>query len=304
MDEMNKKSEIEVDVRFNEAVPPEQRGIVERSIQNMAEHSVAARDRTRAAEAKIAQLAAAINAPLVKLIEQDSAAIEEFKGLLAQHQVAFESAGILTPDAPTAVEEATLVLRDIRAAVHAPPYHFDWKWHRLDGSPPSISNTNRALGEARLEGRCGPLVTGSGPKFVEAHAGFGLVFRANRDGLLSGDSMRRIVWFFAVGAAGLGSNATSEGGTECTILENGQLKIRDVHRLWRKRVSVGEFDTGNSGGVITDTPMRIQFPMRAGREYTFNVGVWAFADNTSGVGTSATVSGITGVIPSMTVDGI
>jgi len=56
--------------------------------------------------------------------------------------------------------------------------------------------------------------------------------------------------------------------------------------------------------VITDTPMRIQFPMRAGREYTFNVGVWAFADNTSGVGTSATVSGITGVIPSMTVDGI
>ena len=302
--EMTNKSDIEVDVSFDEAVPPEQRGTVERSIRTMAEHSAAARDRTRAAEAKVAQLATAINAPLVKLIEQDSTAVREFKDLLAQHQGAFDSAGMVDADTPTAIEEAMLALRDIRAAVHAPPYHFEWKWHRLDGSPPSISQTNRALGEARLEGRCGPLLTGSGPKFVEAHAGFGLVFRPNRDGLLSGDSMRRIVWFFAVGAGGLGSNATSEGGTECTILENGQLKAHGVHRLWRKRVSVSEFDTGNSGGVITDSPLRIQFPMRAGREYTFNVGVWAYADNTSGIGTSATLSGITGIIPSMTVDGI
>jgi hypothetical protein len=290
-----------VQLHFSEAVPPEQRIVVERSIQTMAARSAEERDRARAAEAEQAKLQAALDNPLKKLIEQDPAAAKQLQELLVYQQPLVDIASLLREELPTEAEDATLVLRDVQTRVHGPPYHFDWTWHRTDGRPPREVTLKRPTGEVGLQARSGPLVEGA-DKFVEAHAGFGLLFRPPVDGLLRGDSLRRMFWSYVVIAIGaVGCNATSEGGTECTILEDGQLRQRAVHRLWRKRVSNGEHDVADSQGLITDTPMPLQWPMRAGHEYTFNVGVWVYTDNTSGVGQSGAVSVIRGVVPGMTI---
>lgn len=297
------EAEPTIEIDFSEDLTPEQRNVARRSVEAMAENSREERDQRRAVEAQQEQLAAAINAPLRKLVEEDPNAVKQFQEMAGQTVVDLEEPLLLDIDhLPVATESATLDIRDLRATqVFGPPYHFDWRWHHAGGSAPYTSATNRPLGQASLQGRCGPFVIGSGGKFVEAHAGFGLVFRPTVNGLLSGDSLRVLGFGWLVAAYGVGSNATCEGGTECTILEDGKLKAHQVHRLWRKRVSVDEYSTFTQTNPVTDTPMRTQFPIRAGHEYTFNVGFWVYTDNTAGVGTSGAISGLVGRVPTMAV---
>ena len=34
---------------------------------------------------------------------------------------------------------------------HGPPYHYEWAWHRADGSPPSRVQTDRPIGQVGLK---------------------------------------------------------------------------------------------------------------------------------------------------------
>ncbi|WP_413105216.1 hypothetical protein [Streptomyces sp. Inha503] len=293
-----------IEIDFSEDLTSEQRKVARRSVEHMAASGIEAREQQRAVEAGYQELSDQINAPLRKAVEADEAAIKKFHHLRDHTPLRFDEPSILEmgADHPVGIEEATLRIHDVRATqVFTAPYHFDWRWHNTGGSAPYTSSTNRPLGQVSLQGRCGPWIPGAGGKFVEAHAGFGLLFRPTVNGLLSGDSLRVLGWFWVVGAFGIGSNATVEGGTECTILEDGKLKANQSHKLWRKRVSVDEWADQAQTSPVTDTPMRTQFPMRAGHEYTFNVGFWIYADNTAGVGTSGAISGLGGRVPSMTI---
>ncbi|MEU1409679.1 hypothetical protein ABZ471_47075 [Streptomyces sp. NPDC005728] len=291
-----------MDVHFGPAVPEDQRDDIESSIRAMAARSTEERDKARAAEARHQKLANAINAPLAKLVKQDSSAVSEFEDLLAQQKFEFDSASILHPQEPIEVEEASLVVRTLGVKLETPPYPFDWKWHQLNGSAPYDTFLNRSRGAVGIEARCGPLVPGSGGKFVNAHAGFGVFVRPTVSGILTCDSLRLMTWGYFVGALGIGSNATVEGGVEHTIMEDGVFRAGGSHKLFRKRVSVDEVSSGHSQGVIADSPMPVSFPVLAGHGYTFNVGAWVYADNTAGVGTSGAVAVIGGGFPSMTVN--
>ncbi|MFD4736250.1 hypothetical protein ACFWNR_03720 [Streptomyces virginiae] len=293
-----------IEIDFSEDLTPEQRKVAGRSVKSMAAAGVEAREKQRAVEAGYQELSDALDAPLRKVVEIDQGAIKKFRHLLEHTPLRFDEPSILEADGDQSVgiEDATMRLGDVRATqIFTPPYHFDWRWHNTGGSAPYTSTTNRPLGQASLQGRCGPWIPGAGGKFVEAHAGFGLFFRPTVSGLLSGDSLRVLGWFWVVGAFGIGSNATVEGGTECTILEDGKLKAFQSHKMWRKRVSVREYADQVQTNPVTDIPLRTQFPMRAGHDYTFNVGFWIYADNTAGVGTSGAISGLGGRVPGMTV---
>ncbi|MGS2588932.1 hypothetical protein [Streptomyces hebeiensis] len=293
-----------VQITFTEELEPEHHIAVERSIQGMAAHAAQQTDRVRAAEAEHAKLAAALNAPLARLVESDPASAEALQELRTRPlPLELDSVGVLHPeDTSAAAEEATLSVRNIQTHVWGPPYHFSWFWHRTNGSPPFNRVIDRPTGQVGLDGRSGSpgAIPGGASTFVEAHAGFGLLFHPPTNGVLVGDSLRRVHDSFGVAAYGIGSNATVEGGTECTILEDGQFRKGATHRLYRKRVSVNESDHAITPGFFTDSPMSVQWPVRAGHEYTFNVGVWVYCDHTAGVGRSAAQSLCQAIIPSMT----
>jgi hypothetical protein len=301
----------------------EQRADVERSIKGMAKHSATIRDRAHADQTRVEKLSDAISGPLMKLIEKDGAAMTAFKNLIREEpQLDIDVDSLLNPDSPaprvedyvqllpssvvtSAERGAPVRTTHARAAsvTHFPPYHFDWKWHRIEGSPPTQSDTHRPSGTAIMKAAAGPLAPGSGSSFVEAHAGFGLFYRPSTDGILIGEADRRFVKvLYNMKAVGLGSSATTEGGSECTILEEGQFKVGETRRLWRERVSLNETKDYESN-LFGDGLMRIQLPVRRGVGYTFNMGAWLFVDNVSGIGQSGVVAGVRMEFPVMTLIG-
>jgi len=204
----------------------QQRADVQRSIEAMAMHSVEVRDRARAAEAEATRLSDAINRPLRALVERDTAAVAEFEDLLKVSSLNVDEDLLRYPDSVTGRIKDTIpqvTVSDVglegnltRTAdsdvFHGPPYHFAWAWHRADGSPPSQVQTDRPTGQVGMKGAAGPLAPGSGDKFVEVHAGFGLVFIPSANGLFIGESARRFLKIiYIVAAYGIGSSAVTEG---------------------------------------------------------------------------------------------
>ncbi|MFE3199151.1 hypothetical protein [Embleya sp. NPDC059237] len=291
-----------VRIDFEGDVPLEQRALVERSIAAMAARSMEATSRVLAAESERAALAAEINRPLVKLIEGDPDAAKALGELQTRPQ--FDDFASLTApgeyESLTGAGNAEIVLRGLTDTVEVPPYHYSWNWFHTAGSAPFRVVTERPSGILALDARSGGLVPGGANTFVEAHAGFGLSL-PSRHCKWGADSVRRMRHSFAVGAQSLGGNATSEGGVECTVMEDANLLTSASHKLWRSRVSGFESDHGGSGAdYITDSPLYVEWVASAGHYYTFNVGIWAFSDTHSGVGSAGAQALIEGFVPTMT----
>lgn len=274
----------------------------EKSVAAMAMHALAARDRARAAEDRMARLDEAVNGPLRKVVEQGPGAVGDLRRLLEEHRPLLDidvSTSGYPSWLPTTTGESGPPRLDGARTFHGPPYDFSWAWHRLDGSPPSEVQIDRPSGQVVITAAAGPLAAGSGDKFVEAHAGFGIFFRANTNGTLIAESARRFekVWY-NLAAYGIGSWAVTDGGTEGTLLEEGQLKMIDPRTRWHDRVSVNEHREYESN-LFGDGPMRFDMPVRAGLGYTFNVGVGLHVDNTSGLGQSGVITRVLGEMPTM-----
>ncbi|MET9681999.1 hypothetical protein [Streptomyces coeruleorubidus] len=264
----------------------------------MAVPAVESRNRYLESEAAATELSNEINRPLLTLIEQDDKArraAEEAMPLLSAepdfHVDWLDSPGV-------AVEAA----RDERSYFW-PPFHFGWAWHRIDGGRPHQVFTDRPSGVAFMDGRVGPLAPGGGSKFVEIHAGFGVGFRPARDGVLTATSDRRFMkFYYGVAAHGLGSWAVAEGGTECSIMSEGNWKAGESRKKFRKRVSVNERETFESN-LFGDGVMRHMVPVRAGHDYQFNVGAWLFVDCTSAIGQSGALAQVRCEVPIMELTG-
>jgi hypothetical protein len=281
---------------------PEQRRTVERSVATLVARSAEAAAQARAAEAERAKLMAAFEAPYMKLIKEDPAAIKALDDLRTRQFIDLDSTNVLRGEQPlTATNDViTIPLREARASLRFPPYDFSWSWFRNEGSPPFsqlLSNTNGHVG---LDARSGSL-EGGASGFVEAHAGFGLVLSADHPVMVRGTSLRRMRYSFVVRAVGIGANATSEGGMELTALEDGSLLRIASDKMWRSRVSASffhpdEFASDGEGPFAVFDPRELEFPMQQGRAYTFNVGIWVFSDSSTGVGAAAVQSFIEGDI--------
>lgn len=210
---------------------------------------------------------------------------------------------------PSGIEDSNLLRTSGVRTVQGPPFDFSWKWFHEGGSPPVAQELDPPSGTLHMKGQCGVLTpAGAGGRFVEGHAGYGLFFRPDRDGVLVGQSSRRFLKFaYSLGAQSPPFSpvppwALTEGGTEFTVLEDGQWKAGFGRQRWRKRVSVNEQDQFESN-LFGDGPARVEHPVRAGAGYTFNVGIWFLVDNASNVGASGAIAAVAGEIPVMEVMG-
>jgi hypothetical protein len=89
---------------------------------------------------------------------------------------------------------------------------------------------------------------------------------------------------YVVDSGYLGGSATAEGGMEITVLEDGRFLTAAQDKRWRKRVSAGESDSGDSGGFGTGAPIEVTWTMQPGQAYTLNVGAWVFCESQFGAG--------------------
>jgi hypothetical protein len=275
--------EPEVQIHFTKEPDPELQQAVNRSIRAMAVHSSQVTDQKRAEEFEKAELTSLADDALLRQIKADPAAASALAEILARP---------LGPE--------TLSLSEVTPKVVGalPPYDYSWSWHYANGAPPFQQVIEGPIGHAALLAKSGQ---GGAGKFVNAHAGFGIAFRSGATRVMRADSQRRVTHGYVVGAKGFGSNATVEGGVECTFFEDGQFRKGDTRRIFRRRASVNETFVVNPGTWVTDAPMPLEYPLVAGHGYNFNVGVWVYTDNTSGVGTSAAKSVCQALIQSMWV---
>jgi hypothetical protein len=284
----------------------------QRSVAALIARHAATVARERAAEADLAQLTGSLNRPFAKLIDEDPRASEALEKLGTQQLMQPEAMDALGQDAPSVLTFDTMPSAPhegigVRSQGFVPPYDFQWAWHDTNGHPPFNIVQDRASGRLGVDARSGQ-APGGAPGFVNVHAGFGVFLRSDTTtqkfphAVLNPGNFR-----FAVRAIGIGSNATSEGGFEITVFENGQFLTGASRKLWRSRVSgsITSPDESASGGQPNHliTGPEVQFTIHPGREYTFNAGIWAFSDRSTGIGAGAVQSLLQGTLTRMWVFG-
>ncbi|MDP9813978.1 hypothetical protein J2W42_006860 [Rhizobium tibeticum] len=174
-------------------------------------------------------------------------------------------------------------------------------------TPPFNQVLDRPSGSVGLDARSGSL-PGGASGFINAHVGFGVFLRSDTTGQRFPHAVLNPGRFsFAARAVGVGSNATTEGGFELTVFEDGQFLTGASRRLWRARVSGSVFDpdestSGSQGPQVMAGP-ELAFTIKAGHGYTFNAGIWVFSDRSIGIGAGAVQSLLQGVVTRMWVFG-
>jgi hypothetical protein len=270
-----------IEIYFSANLTPDQRELVEQSIATVVGRTRAEADATLARMAEEDMLLDAINAPVAKLIRADPRAAEALEKLSVRRDGAEDS---LHPEGPLRGGHDHVIPvspTDRSVELRFPPYDFAWSWHHNGGAPPfsQIGNTGGRLG---VDARSGGLVTGGADRVVHAHIGVGCIVRTDLPIVVELSATRSSRHSFLMGAPGLGASATSEGGLETTLMRGGQVEMAGTLPLWRRRLTSGEARdrTNFARGVYPDG--------MGGRiepgEYAFNVGIYAVADHSSGIG--------------------
>jgi hypothetical protein len=292
-------------IAFRDDVTQADRQNAERSVATLVARAGAAVARARVAEADLAELADALNGPIVKLIQGDPVAVKALAKLRNRQLFEPDAIGAIRQGAPAAltyeaIHRAPQGVPSPRLYSAVPPYDFSWAWHDQNGSPPFNQDADRPSGHLALDARCGN-VPGGASSFVNAHAGFGVFLSSNTTAQRFPHALLNPGWFsHKVRAIGIGSNATSEGGFELTVFEDGQFLIGASRKLWRKRVSANETDVGGEPQHVIEGP-DLQFTIRAGHGYTFNAGIWVSIDRSNGIGEGGGQSLLEGVVTNMWV---
>lgn len=91
------------------------------------------------------------------------------------------------------------------------------------------------------------------------------------------------------------------------MFEDGQVLTGASLRLWRSRVSGSVFSpsestSGGQGNHVITGP-ELQFTMRQGHGYTFDAGIWAYSDRSTGIGAGAVQSLVEATLTRMWVFG-
>lgn len=140
-----------------------------------------------------------------------------------------------------------------------------------------------------------------GSRRCDAHAGFGVGVRADRDHWVTARSLRRSwercrVWSGATGAVSL-----AEGGMEMTVLEGPTLLDVAQEKRFRIRLDPGfwsdpEHGEHDSGGFGTGAPIELRWFMVAGHIYQVNVGAWVLAEWTEGPHAAGDIASASGSV--------
>ncbi len=233
--------------------------------------------------ARASAIAIATNAARSATMQEGSGAPEDAPATLS---------GLTKYD--TAIQPAEFVL-----AV-PPPFDFGWAWH--DGQEPKQVITDQNTGRLVLYGQ----LNGGDATYSQVHAGFGIFLRTDRSVRPSGAAKKRAAVRWDTQAAGAYTHATSEGGIEYTVLENGVFHgVEARSKLWRKRVSIDEEEGFTGPMTYYWDPRTLDFTMEPGRDYTFNVGFWITCDRSFGAFGAALCQGLLdGAVEAISVTGL
>ncbi|MEU6572629.1 hypothetical protein [Streptomyces sp. NPDC046805] len=291
----------------DDAIPEADRQNAESSVAALVARSAAAIAQECAAEADLAALTASANGPIVKLLEEDSVADKALEALRTHqfaHRGAMES---LREDRRPTLTERTLPLAPeagvgLRTLGFVPPYDFTWSWHDTNGHAPFNQLGPMLDGSVGLDARSGA-VPGGASGFVNAHAGVGIFLSSDTEGKRFPHSVLDPGRYsFREATVGIGANATSEGGFELTVFEDGHFLTGASRLLWHRRVSEGDDASGGQEAQVFTGP-ELEFTLRAGHGYTFNAGIWVTSDRTTGIGAAAVQSLLQGTVARMWVFG-
>ena len=122
-----------VQINFrDDLTQPGSRRAVERSVATLLARSAEAVAQARAAQAERAKLEAALNAPFMRLIEEDPEAIEALDTLRTRQLLDLDSTRTCYAGSSHSCSNdvLTVPLREARVLVRVPPYDFSWSWFR------------------------------------------------------------------------------------------------------------------------------------------------------------------------------
>ncbi|SEH42644.1 hypothetical protein SAMN05216228_1003328 [Rhizobium tibeticum] len=244
---MTDTAEFEISVR-DDATQADREN-AERSVAALVARSVSAVAQERAAEADLAELTDPLRRPFMKLIQEAPPSPETLEKLRTHQLMQAYKMDALEQAPFTGTYDALVpqdVLSNTRSLGFVPPYDFSWAWHDGSGHPPFNQVLDRPSGSVGLDARSGSL-PGGASGFINAHVGFGVFLRSDTTGQRFPHAVLNPGRFsFAARAVGVGSNATTEGGFELTVFEDGQFLTGASRRLWRARVSGSVFDPDES----------------------------------------------------------
>ncbi|MFC8383533.1 hypothetical protein [Nocardia sp. NPDC057272] len=257
----------------------------------MIERSSAATAHRRAGAAERTAISQALYAPLIRLAQQDPDTADTLRSAEETPVPLDEDLAHLRRTDSHGTPE-TMAKLDIRAGteIFGIPYHFEWAWHDPAGGAPFEIVVDRDNGRVAIDGRAGPKIGGA-DDFVSARAGFGVSLQTTHEVSAMGRAYRTTDDHYSVGA-GFGGDATTEGGTDLTVFENGNFIASATDKRWRKRVSQNEVDVYSSDGFGPGATIDVFWTMRPGNTYTFNVGAWVFAERHDGLGNTWSQSSI------------
>ncbi|MFD6065361.1 hypothetical protein [Rhodococcus wratislaviensis] len=268
------------EIGFDAGVTSDQRPFVERTIASLAERHSKRVEQRRTENRERTRLLREAHAPLRELIERDPEAARAVRDLRARFQPENHDADALygSPShdraSPQAVEFRGFELIGL-------PYGYDWKWKDTDGGSVAKLKADRASGTARIECRVSD-VDGSS-SYLTGHAGIGVVLTTDHEVAAAARAARSTHDMYNVGGGPWGGDATSEGGTEMTVFENGTLVDDGTDRRWRKRVSESEVASYDNGGFGLGDLIEVVWVMRPGNVYTLNVGAWVYSEYDNGL---------------------
>jgi hypothetical protein len=299
-------SSTEFELTIRDDATQAERQNAESSVAALLARSRAAVAQLRAAEADLAELTDSLDEPFVRLVKGDPLAGKALKELTTRELLQSDVTDELRPDSPYLAQGPSGPAREgvpsVRSLGFVPPYDFSWSWHDGNGNPPFSRVLDRPRGDVGLDARSGS-VPGGASGFVNAHAGFGVFLRSDSMGQRFPHAVLNPGRFsYAMRSVGIGGNATSEGGFEITVFEDGRLLAAADRKLWRRRVSGNESASDGQGPQVITGP-ELEFTIHPGREYTFNAGIWVFSDRSSGVGAAAVQSLLQGTVTRMWVFG-
>jgi hypothetical protein len=270
-------------INYDDSLSSEERSNIERSIATLVKRSAEMTAQRQALTSEQDDVLVAANEPLCRLAQQNPQASQAVDTARAKWQAIKENAR-WSGAAPTEVRTGDVAdwLRfgAVADTIFQPPYHFDWSWLDSDGGHHLSWTAQKSIGAAVIDAAVG--YAGDATR-LRAHAGVGVSLTTDRDVVVMGRSLRWTHHKYWVGGAIYGGNATSEGGVELTVLEDGNLLTVATDKVWRMRCSNGEVAQWDDEGFAVGAPIEVVWTMRPGRHYTFNVGAWVYVERHDGL---------------------
>ncbi|TMR08161.1 hypothetical protein ETD86_49000 [Nonomuraea turkmeniaca] len=279
------KKDAAVVINVDPSLTADQRQCVEQSVAQMIARHREAIARWQAAEAQRSEPLRDAEAALVKRLKDHPEAALVLEAL---HTTSRRVDGMPT-DSRSSLHQQTpssgSVTIEVRQGLElfGTPFDFDWSWQDSDKGNFAPRSVSRETGVAKITAEISDVAGES--TWITGHAGVGVFLTTETEVAAVARALRTSKEAAYVSHHNIGSNATSEGGTEITVMKDGSYLTSATDKRWRIRVGGNDFyDQHNTEeAFVIGEPISVAWPMLPGSGYTLNLGAWVYAEAHSGV---------------------